>query len=74
MAVLQDYLPQRGLVLEIASGSGERVVHFARASDPGLVFQPSDADPAARGSIDAWIAALGLTNVRPAAAIDATVA
>lgn len=72
LAVLQDYLPQRGLVLEIASGSGEHVVHFARASDPGLVFQPSDADPVARGSIDAWIAALGLTNVRPAAAIDAT--
>src|SRR6187397_1875343 len=72
LAVLQDYLPQRGLVQEIASGSGEHVVHFAHASDPGRVFQPSDADPAARGSIDAWIAALGLTNVQPAAAIDAT--
>jgi SAM-dependent methyltransferase len=72
LRLLQDHLPRRGLVLEIASGSGEHIAHFARASDPGLVFQPSDADPAARSSIDAWTAALGLPNVRPAVAIDVT--
>jgi Protein of unknown function (DUF938) len=35
-------------------------------------FQPSDSDPTARASIDAWAAALGVTNVRPAIALDAS--
>jgi len=69
--VLMWHLPARGLVLEAASGTGEHVVHFARAC-PALSFQPSDLDPAHRASIDAWSAALGLTNVRPAIALDAT--
>ncbi len=68
--VLRRHLPGRGLVLEIASGSGEHVVHFAQAF-PGLVFQPSDLDPRHRASIDAWVAATGLGNVRPAIALDA---
>ena len=72
LGVLQRHLPRQGLVLEIASGSGEHVVHVAQASGAGLEFQPSDPEPAARASIDAWIAALGLTNVRPALALDAT--
>ena len=71
-AVLQRHLPAQGLVLEVASGSGEHAVHFARASGPQIVFQPSDADAAARASIDAWTAASGLPNVRPALALDAT--
>lgn len=72
--VLQHQLPTRGLVLEIASGSGEHITHFARAStaNPGLVFQPTDADATARASIDAWVAALGLDNVRPAHELDAS--
>jgi hypothetical protein len=69
--VLRRHLPARGLVLEVASGSGEHVVHFAR-SCPGLAFQPSDPDPAHRASIDAWTAALGLANVRPAHHLDVT--
>lgn len=71
-SVLQRHLPQEGLVLEVASGSGEHAVHFARASGPGLIFQPSDPDPAARASIDAWRTAAGVANVRPAIALDAT--
>ncbi|MGZ5919947.1 MAG: DUF938 domain-containing protein, partial [Hyphomicrobium sp.] len=71
-SVLQRHLPAQGLVLEVASGSGEHAVHFARASGPHIVFQPSDADAAARASIDAWTAASGLPNVRPALALDAT--
>jgi SAM-dependent methyltransferase len=69
--VLKQHLPARGLVLEVASGTGEHVVHFAQAC-PDLVFQPSDPDPAHRASIDAWTAALGLANVRPAIALDVT--
>jgi len=67
---LRHILPQSGLVLEIASGSGEHIVHFARAFS-GLVFQPSDPDAAARASIDAWAHHAGLPNLRPALAFDA---
>lgn len=72
LAVLQRCLPSQGLVLEIASGTGEHVTYFAQCFGPGLVFQPTDTDPASRISIDAWTAALGLTNVRPAIELDAT--
>lgn len=70
--VLRQHLPPRGLVLEIASGSGEHVTFFAAASDPDLVFQPSDPDQGCRESIDAWTSSLGLANVRPAIALDAS--
>jgi len=69
--VLRRHLPRRGRVLEIASGSGEHVTFFASASDPELIFQPSDPDPAARASIDAWTSQLALPNVRPAVTLDA---
>lgn len=70
LEVLQPRLPAGGLVLEVASGSGEHVVHFAAAL-PGLVFQPSDPDGSACASIDDWAAASGLANVRRAVALDA---
>lgn len=69
--VLQRHLPQQGLVLEVASGSGEHTVHFARAAGPQIVFQPSDPDAQARASIDAWVEKSGLPNIRPALALDA---
>lgn len=69
--VLQPQLPPRGLVLEVASGSGEHTAHFARLAGPDLVFQPSDPDAAARASIDAWTLASGLTNIKPAVVLDA---
>jgi hypothetical protein len=68
--VLRQHLPDEGLVLEVASGSGEHVMHFAAAL-PNLVFQPSDPDGAARASIDDWARTTGLGNVRPAVALDA---
>ncbi len=72
LAVLQRHLPSQGLVLEIASGSGEHAAYFAQSFEPDLIFQPTDPAPAARTSIDAWREALGLANVRPAIALDAT--
>lgn len=70
LAELRTRLPVRGVVLEIASGSGEHAIHFATAF-PALVFQPSDPDADARASIDAWRAEAGLANLRPALALDA---
>ncbi len=69
--VLRPRLPSRGLVLEVASGSGEHVVHLAQAL-PDLVFQPTDPDADARASIDDWAMTLALGNVRTAAALDTT--
>ena len=68
LAVLRQHLPAAGIVLEIASGTGEHVAHFAAAL-PGLTWQPTDLDPDRRVSIDAWTA--GLPNVRPALPFDA---
>jgi SAM-dependent methyltransferase len=69
LAVLRGVLPARGLVLEIASGSGEHCAHLAAAL-PALDFQPSDPDPANVASCDAWCA--GMANVRRAQELDAT--
>lgn len=70
LEVLRPHLPAHGLVLEVASGSGEHTAHFAQAL-PHLTFQPSDPDPDARASVDDWTATLGLANVLPALALDA---
>ena len=69
--ILRDVLPTRGLMLEVASGSGEHVAYLAERL-PALDWQPSDPSPAARASIAAWTAADGLTNVRPPLDLDAS--
>jgi hypothetical protein len=70
LEVLRTVLPQTGLMLEIASGTGQHAVHFARALS-SLRWQPSDPYPDARRSIAAWIAAEKLTNVLPPLDLDA---
>jgi hypothetical protein len=67
--VLRTYLPPAGLVLEIASGSGQHAAYFAAAL-PALQFQPSDIEAQNRASIAAWTAEFG--NVRPAIMLDAS--
>jgi hypothetical protein len=69
--VLREVLPVRGVILEIASGSGEHVVHFAR-NLPSLIFQPSDPEPDALRSIAAWTKATNVTNVRGPIVLDAS--
>ena len=54
--VLREVLPGKGEILEIASGSGEHVVHFAK-NLVSLDFQPSDPDPDALQSVAAWVKA-----------------
>ena len=71
--VLKGVLPARGLVLEVASGSGEHALHLARAF-PKLLWQPSDPEPAALRSIEAWRAEAGLFNLLPALSLDARAA
>ena len=71
LAVLRAELPSSGLVLEVASGSGQHVVHFAAAL-PALDWQPSDPDPAALASIESWRQEAGLPNVRPPLRLDAS--
>lgn len=51
--VLSEWLPATGLVLEIASGTGEHALAFARRFQ-ALDWQPSDPDPVALTSIEAW--------------------
>ena len=69
LEILRPALPERGLVLEIASGTGEHVIHFATALS-GLKWQPSDPNPDSRTSIAGWIEAEGLANVRPPIDLD----
>lgn len=71
LAVLRRHLLASGLLLEIASGTGEHALHFAAAL-PGITVQPSDPDAGARASIDAHAGAAGLANIRPALALDVT--
>lgn len=69
--VLAQELPERGCVLEIASGSGEHAVFFAQRF-PQLDWQPSDPDAEALASIDAYRAEVDLPNLRAPVRIDAS--
>jgi hypothetical protein len=69
--VLRPVLPSSGLVLEIASGSGEHIIHFADVFT-ALTWQPSDPDAAALRSIAAWVADAGANNIEAPLLIDAS--
>lgn len=60
--VLADWLPPSGRVLEIASGSGEHALAFARRF-PMIEWQPTDPDSAALGSIATWQEEEGTANL-----------
>jgi len=69
--VLEDWLPDSGLVLEVASGTGEHASYFAERF-PSLDWQPSDTHPDALASIRGWREENGSSNLREPIEIDAT--
>jgi SAM-dependent methyltransferase len=69
LEVLRRVLPPTGLVLEVASGSGQHAVWFARHL-PHLTWQPSDVETEALASIAAWAAEADLANLRPPCGLD----
>ena len=70
LAVLRVEAPATGKLLEIASGSGQHAAAGAKAL-PGLVWQPSDANPDNLTSITAWAAHDPQPNLRPPVVLDA---
>ncbi|MBR0829262.1 DUF938 domain-containing protein [Bradyrhizobium manausense] len=69
-AVLAKHLTgQAGDVIEVGSGTGQHVVHFARHT-PDIVWWPSDLNQRHLRSIEAWRAHSGLQNIRSPLRID----
>ncbi len=68
-AVLAEWLPNTGLVLEIASGTGQHAAEYAQRF-PLLEWQPSDIDESALASIAAWRGKIGRPNLLPPLCLD----
>lgn len=69
--VLKRVLPEEGLLLEVASGTGEHAAYMAPRL-PGLTWQPTDCDATALADIDDAAAASGYDRILPALALDAS--
>ncbi|WP_342741638.1 DUF938 domain-containing protein, partial [Rubrimonas cliftonensis] len=68
---LASIAPATGCALELASGTGQHIVGFAR-SMPGLTWRPSEVDPVRAASIDAYVMEAALANLHPPLELDAT--
>ena len=69
--LVKEFAPDRGLALEIASGTGQHIVKLAVVK-PDLNWQPSDIDPLRIASIETWCKDYNLANVRPPIILNAT--
>jgi hypothetical protein len=72
LQALAEHVPAEGRALEIASGTGEHAIAFARAF-PRVIWQPTDIAPDRLASIEAWRAAERAENLEPAQWLDASV-
>ena len=70
LELLKARLDDSGRFLELASGTGENLVHYA-AHMPGWRFQPTDIDPERIASISAWIEHSRVDNVAAPAELNA---
>lgn len=66
---IRPRLPATGVVLEIASGTGQHIVHFAQEL-PALTWQPTDTDDELRAAVTERIRAAGLGNIRTPLKLD----
>jgi len=71
LEVLSQYLPDKGKVLEIASGTGQHCAFFAKTFC-NLEWQPSDIDPKRLDSIKAYITETNQANINMPISLDAT--
>lgn len=71
LEVLETVLPPEGSVLEIASGTGQHVCHFARAL-PRIRWQPTEPDEASREALIRRVREAGLSNVATPLSLDVT--
>ncbi len=69
--LLRTHAPTSGTALEIASGTGQHVTHFATHL-PGLTWQPTDVTQDRLASIAAWSADVPDGAIRPPLRLDAT--
>jgi hypothetical protein len=69
LSVLQRVLPERGTLLELASGTGQHASYFAQHM-PGWTLQPSDLEAANLASISAWVRESALPNLLEPLSID----
>jgi hypothetical protein len=69
LTVLESVLPAQGSVLEIASGTGQHVCHFA-AQLPGIRWQPTEPDAASREAVATRVREAALGNVEPPIGLD----
>ncbi|MEO9651008.1 MAG: DUF938 domain-containing protein [Roseobacter sp.] len=69
--LLRVHAPTQGHALEIASGTGQHVIAFARAC-PSLIWHPSDVAPDRLASIDAYRTIEGVANIEPPVELDVT--
>jgi Protein of unknown function (DUF938) len=71
LAVLKRVLPVRGVLLEVASGSGEHAAFIAPHLALGLEWQPSEASLDALVDIDAHTSDANCSCIRPAIVLNA---
>lgn len=67
--VLRRALPERGVVLEVASGTGQHAAFFSEHL-PSLRWQPTDVAPDALRSIESWVAEENRENLLPPLELD----